>query len=1545
MIRPNETLLMHDSNPIITNFRYSTAIQLCKHVYQFTEGTTVFKIHFSCLSKRLTLFSLLFPAVYGPPRQAQLSGIGTQLAEGFRSVPQRLILILRFLFAGIVWGISFPLLMAEVWNLVLGVDTFPLYLEESWLPYSLNPVRLVVSGFKGVCITGGLFLATAIVFVLMEHIESFLDHVAFIRQHRRRRRNEAAGVFEPEDAAEVDEQQDGVEAAQDQAVEGQEAVQAPVAEEPKSDVSEPNRTPRGLDLKPLWIRVPTDTWLTDHPRLLELDTILTHRKMIQDLSNEANLRSLSIELHRYFEWRNEHNISTMGRLYNEKQLSSYWYAHYATYINQEALRKYAEETSIKRRFYDHFSLLAFRIVRGASTAWEESDEDDLKLSDSSMTESSKPSSARQSNLSPRDFGPSLSEDEEEEDHVPADEYNEQSSDDPLKSIAMYEEEEHDVARFRTFTGPFLLPEDAAEASAVAAIALLVHKILANKQIHAFRARRIHGDDASSSSQSSPRGLAMADEERKIWNLVDDFIKRSASENSEEDVALSKSLETAIAAHGTSPFIRGLEFGPDMSGSSSAPPSARLPSPEESSFASAQDGTSSEASPPTEPAAAHVAEPQVDAPIEAPVAPAPVEDPAVAPEAPAVILEAPAQEDPVAVPAVEEDDGLGDNFDDEDTADHRQNWMILMFGRRRGDNEEPPAQVDANNENNAEPEDNGFTDMIGLTGNPFWSLFILGFLLLLAAVAFILLVLVPQVTGKLLSRIWTITSAVLATDPTDETGTALAFAQRSYAFVLPAAEAFEQYVYPYLEPYVNHEVMPILLHPTSIGFVVCIAIILTVCAKRSPLAISARAFVSYVLEFFLCPIFVGTFTLLALSPVLQLDDPMTRPPLLSRHRATRTAAPMPGIALNAPYAVDNIMEAMDVPWQRDLTEQPLLMQVNETLANLTSSIASSINSTILDSSESVSGLNATLAATAATTIANVSSVANATAVRIWSPEFNAFIIQVAEQVESVFAYALTHFASVFVQLVVGYVVIITWVWTLRTLRRTLKREIMWFLPGDPDFSHFLHIANRPLRTLLFQQSVGVSILLVAILVFIGYPFYMIRIWNDMFNWKLFRVVVPSSSFQIFTDYNISFTLIPVTMALLKPSTAFPALLAWLAQRSAFFAGAQDLMLIGFPQAPPPPPPAPVPANAPANDDANDAPANGEVPVAPPQEVGPEPAPEMSLSESRLRIALATFVGSLMLNSLIIGFNLFPWMVGSFFVKIWIFDSDFLPMYTGTVGLYFLTVMTRIFMVYLKIWRLHYAARAVIDDNDRGARATLRRTTFDNGFRATVLILAIFVIIPIVLGYLIRIVFFYTFLPPHVLVPLSSPLEEYVVGIMGMQILNVISKLPLPWLVPIRAILDTMSFENILAVDYSAFLNQVVYPLASLVLVLGGVPSVANTLLAYFGTEIADDVLANLKRRMYALIPLAVFTIIMLYFTVMSLVRSIDQMINGRVVVARQIHNFNPAGAEPAAPQPVQVVQQNEPQAPPEVPQEDLEEEEAGEDQHPVLDDPMEEQAVQ
>lgn len=1515
-------------------------------------------------------------------------------------MPQRIVLVLRFLFATIAWGLCFPLLIAEVWNLVLGVDTFPLFLEESWLPYDLNPVRLVVSGFKGVCITGGLFLATAVIFVLMEHIESFLDHVAFIRQHRRRRRNEAAGVFEPEEeAAEVAELQEGDEVVQNPAVEGQDAAQAPVAavEEPNRDASLalPIKSPRGLDLKPLWIRVPTDTWLADHPRLLELDAVLTHRKMIQDLSNEAHLRALSIELHRYFEWRNEHNISTMGRLYNEKQLSSYWYAHYVTYINQEALRKYAEETSIKRRFYDHFSLLAFRIVRGSSAAWEDSDEDDMKLSDSSITESSKPSSARQSNLTPRDFGPSLSEDEEEDVHVPADDYDEPSSDDPLKSIAMYDEEEHDVARFKTFTGPFSLPEDAAEASAVAAIALLVHKILANKQIHAFRARRIHGEDASASSSTSPRGLAMADEERKIWNLVDEFVKRSAADNSEEDVALSKSLESAIGAHGVLPFIRGLELAPEMSGSSSAPPSARIPSPEESSFASAQDASPSESSP-SAPVPAPVAEPEIVAPIEAPPAvpevPVPVAADAVVPEAPEVVQDAPIvdQGAPAApeVAIVEEDDGLGDNFDDEDTADHRQNWMILMFGRRRGDPGEQDAADGA--ENNPEPEDNGFTDLIGLTGNPFWSLFILGFLLFLAGVAFILLVLVPQVTGKLLSRIWLIASAALARDPTDETGALLAFAQRSYAFVLPAADAFHEHIYPYLDPYVNHAVMPLLLHPTSIGFVVCIAIILTTCAKRSPLAISARALVSYILEFFLCPIFIGTFTLLALSPVLQLDDPMTRPPILSRHRATRTgASAISGGGSGIAMPVTTIMETMDVPWQRDLTEQPLLMQVNETLSNLTSSIASSIASAINSTSTGANatgtegaGLNATLAATVATTIANVSSAAvNGTrSVRIWSPEFNAFIIQVAEQVESVFAYALTHFASVFMQFVVGYVVIITWVWTLRTLRRTLKRDIMWFLPGDPDFSHFLSIANRPLRTLLFQQSVGIGLLLVAILVFIGYPAFMICAWNDLFDWRLFRVVVPSSGFQIFTDYNISFTLIPVTMSLLKPSVAFPALLAWLAARAAHIAGAQNLMLIGFP--PPPPqapqaqplpqplpqdaqPPQVPPAQAPANEGAEaavevaqenvaaepvaqaaEAPAEAAdanvVQPAFPQEIAVELAPEMSLFESRIRIAFATFVGSFMLNSLIIGFNLFPWMVGSFFVRIWIFDSDFLPMYTGTVGLYFLTVMTRIFMVYLKIWRLHYAARAVIDDNDRGARATLRRTTFDNGFRATVLILAIFVIIPIVLGYLIRIVFFYTFLPPHVLVPLSSPLEEYVVGIMGMQILNVISKLPLPWLIPIRAILDTMSFETILAVDYSAFLNQVVYPLATLVLILGGVPSVANTLLAYFGTHIADDDLANFKRKMYALIPLAVFALMMLYFSVMSLIRTLDQMINGRVVVARQIHNFDPA---PAAPQPAPVVQENVQQVPPEDPHEALEEAEAGEDQHPVLDDPMEEQVAQ
>lgn len=1524
----------------------------------------------SVLSAALTMFLFLSSAVYGPPRQNQLSSLGPQFYQGLRSLPQRLIFVLRVIFATVVWGFAFPLLLAEVWNYVLGVESFPLYLDEgvlTWMPFSLNPVRLVASGFKGVCITGGLFIASALIFLMVEHIEAFLDHVAFIRQHRERQRggampeeddapHEAPQEPAPQeeelwevwpDQVPYDQPERVVEPIADQhhlSSEEKEEAQAQTDED--SIIVEITKTPRGIDLKPVWIRLSTDVWLAEQPKLLDLDAVLTHRKMLLYLAEDDHMRPLSVELHRYFEWRNEHNISTMGRLYNEKMIASYWYAHYATFINQEALRKYADETSIKRRFYDHFSLLAFRMVHGSPHAWDDS-EDDMQLSDSSTMEASKQASQ---NLSPRDFGPSLSEDEDEL-HVPADDYDEQSSEDPLKSVIVDEDEDNDVTRFKALNGPFALPEDAAEASAIAVIALLVHKILANKQIHAYRARRIHGEDAASSSSpaSSPRGLAMVEEERKIWNLVDEFSKRSASYTSEE-TALTKQLEEALVSSGG---MRMFDLTPDMSGSSSAPPSARSQpvsarwwasasaNDEDSSLLSAQDSSPSstqnsspqvdhiESSPKdpeveilaTEAVVENEVEPDVPAPaVEEPL---PIEVVAEIPNPLVNIPEIPAAA-PAAIPAPQVDEELDRMFDDEDVADHRQHWMILIFGRRRPEAEEPVAEQ-AN-------DDNGISDVLGITGNPLWSLFILFFLLLLSAIAVVLLVLVPQVTGKILHRASLAFEAVIEAQNGPNASSVLsaviAATQSCYGLILPFVTLFQDNIHPYLEPYLNHPMMPILLHPTAIGFYVCIAIILTFCAKRSPLAISARSFVAYFGEMFFFPILIGTFTLQILHPVLQLDDPLTRPPILSRYRASKVGA----TTIGSSSPVNVIMETIAAPWQQDPLAQPLLLQVNDTLSHLLveGSNYSTPNASAFNSSGAGFSLtNATIATAAVTANVTSSSVAKA-----FSPEFANLIVQVAEQVESVFAYSLTHYAGVFVQLVVGYLVIVSWVWALGTLRRTLKRDILRFLPGDPNFSQFLTIANATMRQLMILETLGAFLLMLAIAVFLGLPFYIIRNLNNYYNWRLFRVVVPSSSFQIFTDYNMAFTLLPIIIMLIKPLKSIPALLSSISKWAAMKAGAEDVMLIGFPrEAPRPPAAAPVAAPE-AAPEAGGAPAAH---LPNPAPVDPPAPPQLSLFEARIRIGIATVLGCALLTGFIFGAILLPWAVGSFFVRIWIYDTDYLPMYTGTVGLFFLTVMTRIFMVYANIWRLHYASRAAIGDNDNGAREALRRTTFDNGFRATVIILAVFVCIPIVLGYLIRIVFFYAVLPPHVLVPLNSPLEGYVVGIMGMQILNVFSRLPLPWLLPIRAILDTVSFETILQVDYAAFLNQVVYPLSTLVLVLGGVPSVANTLLAFFGTDIADDVLANMKRKMYALLPLGIFALVMLYFAVMSFARTIDQIFNGKVIISRQIHNFNPevpAGQAPTALRPEEVLPLAEPAVA--APEEPI----VADEIHPVLDDPIE-----
>lgn len=1501
------------------------------------------------LHSLLTSLSVSFSVVYGPSRQPQLSTLREQLVDGFKSIPQRIIFLLRCIFAVTVWGLALPIVMAEVWNYVLDVDTFPMYLEETavnWLPFSLNPVRLVVSGFKGVCITGGLFLASLVVFVLMEHIEAFLDHVAFIRQHRARRQAELAAANAPPAGPAIA------------------IIQEPAAVEPiqaeKVDLEpkeQPSTTfpmsPRGLDLKPLWIRLPTDSWISEQPKLLDHDTIISHRKMLLDLAEDGNLRQLSEELHHYFDWRNEQHINTMGRLYNEKFLSSYWYAHYATFINQEALRKYADETSLKRRFYEHFTLIAFRMVRGGSSrSWEES-ESDMKLSDSS-TEESKPAS--NINMTPRDFGPSLSEDEDDL-HVPADEYDEQSSNDPLKSAIMYDEEElaaRDVTRFKVFIGPFSVPEEAAEASGVAAVAQFVHKMLANKQIHAFRARRIHGDDLTSSSPTSPRGLAMADEERKIWMLVDGFIKRAASRNTPQDIAFAQDLISDLPpalAH------RGFEFGPELSGSSSAPPSARLPEPttdtnpstplesarDSSSLATPRGGPSGESSSSSpQVSSAPIGTDSVPAPTPAPIIP-PLSLPAVDRQAEAVMHPAqnlapaiPAENDvpmvqadpviaPAALPAANEnieplpevlnagaairieEDNFDDFIDDDEIEDHRRHWLLMFFGRNRRIEDENPAENDAENAEdaaNAENEDNGLGDIVGLTGNPFWSLFIFLFLIGSCAVVMTLLILVPQVVGKLIHHFMHIGVAVLSW----ESGFFLFdlpfnLVRKSYLLV---TDSFIHYIYPYVAPYVSHPITHPLLHPTSIGFIICIAIILSMSAKRSPHAIFARTIVTHILEFFIVPVFIGTFTLQTLNPVVQLDDPMTRPPLLSRHRAARAGA----TSIGSSSPVTTIMEQMSVPWQRDLREKPLIQHVNETLSAALSASGSAMGSMQFGTNASLdSSMNSTLpgenllnlsmtAASAGlanfTSAANISAIANSTAISVshqtqaMSKELTQFIIQVGEQVESLFAYALTHYAEVFLQMMIGYVVIVAWVWTLRTLRRTVKKEVMWFLPGDPDFSPFLSIANRTMKTLLLHQSIGVALLMLAIIVFFGLPFYTIRFLNTHYGWNILRVVVPSSSFQIFTDYNVAFTLMPVVIMLIRPLTTIPMLFNAFAVKCALWTGAEDVLLIGYPRQ----------AQNP------DPPADGQAQPVP----GPQQNRQMSKLEARIRVGAATFLGSVIFTLFIFGCIFLPWVVGSFFVRIWIYDSVFLPMYTGTIGLYFLTISTRIFMVYANIWKIHYASRAAIADADHDARAALRRTTFDNAFRATVLILLIFFMIPIVLGYLIRIVFFHTVLPPHVLVPLSSPMEEYVIGIMGMQLLNMFAKLPLPWLIPIRGILDTISFETILQVDYSAFLNQVVYPLATLVLILGGVPSVANTLLAYFGTDIADDALANLKRKMYALIPIFVFAAISVYYGVMHIIRVLDQLINGRVVISRQIHNFNPdapagnaAAANEAAPQ--------------------------------------------
>jgi hypothetical protein len=95
---------------------------------------------------------------------------------------------------------------------------------------------------------------------------------------------------------------------------------------------------------------------------------------------------------------------------------------------------------------------------------------------------------------------------------------------------------------------------------------------------------------------------------------------------------------------------------------------------------------------------------------------------------------------------------------------------------------------------------------------------------------------------------------------------------------------------------------------------------------------------------------------------------------------------------------------------------------------------------------------------------------------------------------------------------------------------------------------------------------------------------------------------------------------------------------------------------------------------------------------------------------------------------------------------------------------------------------------------------------------------------------------------------------------------------------------------------------VYPLSSSVFIIAGLPNLVNVGLVFYLADLPEDELANLKRKTFALIPLCFLAIVALYYISKSLMSSMDNLVHGRAVIGRQIHNFQaPApNGEPQAP---------------------------------------------
>ena len=317
------------------------------------------------------------------------------------------------------------------------------------------------------------------------------------------------------------------------------------------------------------------------------------------------------------------------------------------------------------------------------------------------------------------------------------------------------------------------------------------------------------------------------------------------------------------------------------------------------------------------------------------------------------------------------------------------------------------------------------------------------------------------------------------------------------------------------------------------------------------------------------------------------------------------------------------------------------------------------------------------------------------------------------------------------------------------------------------------------------------------------------------------------------------------------------------------------------------------------------------AGPEDQLAADPPPVEKTLILRIKLGLAAIMGCALFMLVVFMTSSIASVIGLVTIKICTPYTDHLPAFTIALGAYIGITTYRIAVVTLKIVRTYKAAAALVPDNVEAKKA-LRKHTLDSISSAYIIIVAICLLIPAILGALMKMTYRSTsmqlnaypigdelaHLSPMSVETIDGALAEYITGLLGMFMLRMLVYVPFNWLRTTRVIISMLNFDSLPLVGHNDLVSLVTYAVLFIITFIGMFMYRAAINLPLIGVELD----AGLAFQLSATLSLIVFFLFAFICTCLYALKNAYMSISERAVIGRRIHDFKEgvvavAGAPP------------------------------------------------